>query len=176
MIIVLTIVKGRMSMKDKKRILRIVIPVIAIACSLAFIPWSILFSWISPLPQTVQSEVENAVDLGFDGIIVYVNQPDEATFYSAGWDNRENKVLADPQALFKIASTRKIYIAVAASKLIDDQTLSLDDTLADHLPEYASRIENAAEISLRQMLQHRSGIPNFTDQADYPWSKPPKSN
>jgi len=26
------------------------------------------------------------------------------------------------------------------------------------------------------MLQHRSGIPNFIDQPDYPWTNPPKDN
>ena len=31
------------------------------------------------------------------------------------------------------------------------------------------RIENADQITLRMMVQHRSGIPNFTDHPDYPW-------
>jgi D-alanyl-D-alanine carboxypeptidase len=50
-----------------------------------------------------------------------------SVYYSAGWKNRENKVLADPHVLFKIASIRKLYIAVAATKLINKQSLSLDD-------------------------------------------------
>jgi CubicO group peptidase (beta-lactamase class C family) len=36
------------------------------------------------------------------------------------------------------------------------------------------RIENADKITLRLMLQHRSGIPNFVDHPDY-WTNPPKN-
>ncbi len=151
-------------------------PIVGIVCMIVFIPWGILWTWISPLPDTVQIEVENAINHGLDGIIVCVNQSKKTTFYSAGWKDRENKVPADPHALFKIASISKLYIAVAATKLIDNQILSLDDTLADLLPELVGKIENAEQITLRLMLQHRSGIPNFTDDPDYPWSNPHKDN
>ena len=163
-------------MKRKKLILKITLPIVAIICTIVFTPWGILQAWTSPLPDTVQIEVENAIDRGLDGIIVYINQAKETTFYSAGWKNRENKAPADPQALFKIASISKLYIAVAATKLINKQSLTLDDTLADLIPELVGRIDNADKITLRLMLQHRSGIPNFTDHPDYPWSNPPEHN
>jgi len=164
-------------MKSKKRILKIIIPIVVITCTLVFVPWGILKSWIAPLPNTVQEQVNDAINHGHDGIIVYVGQSTkEPAFYSAGWKNRENKVLADPHSLFKIASISKLYIAVAATKLINKQSLSLDDTLADLLPKLVGRIENADKITLRLMLQHRSGIPNFIDQPNYPWTNPPKDN
>ena len=53
--------------------------------------------------------------------------------------------------------------------LVNDGRLSLDDTLADLLPDLADRIEYADQITLRMMVQHRSGIPNFTDNPDYRW-------
>lgn len=40
---------------------------------------------------------------------------------------------------------------------------SFDKSLSDYLPELKGRIENADEITLKMMIQHRSGIPNFTD-------------
>lgn len=100
----------------------------------------------------------------------------EPELYAAGWKNRENKVPADPNSLFKIASISKLYIAAASAKLISNGTLSLDKTLAEYLPELQGRIEYADKITLRMMLQHRSGIPNFMDQLDYPWASPPKTN
>ncbi len=36
------------------------------------------------------------------------------------------------------------------------------------------RIENAEKITLRLMVQHRSGIPNYTDHPGY-WENPPES-
>ncbi len=148
-------------------------PIVAIICIVVFPPWDGIWAWLAPLPDTVQEQVDGAIDHGLDGIIVYVDQSGKApALYAAGWKNRATQVPADPQALFKIASISKLYIATAAAKLVNDQSLSLDDTLADHLPELVGRIEYADQITLRMLLQHRSGIPNYTDHDDFEWSKP----
>ena len=163
-----------MAKKRVKRILRIVLIVASIS-SLWFVPWILVKAWILPLPNTVQEQLEEGIDHGFDGMIVYVDhagKPPE--FYAAGWQNREEKIPAYPQALFKIASITKLYVAVATAKLVKAERLSLDKTLADYFPELAGRIENSEEITLRMMLQHRSGIPNFVDHPDF-WIEPPES-
>ena len=153
---------------------RIVIPSIAIICTSVFTPWGIVKTLIEPLPDTVQEQVNDAVDHGLDGIIVYVDQSGKApAFYSAGWNNRENKVPADPHVLFKIASISKLYVAAATAKLVSDKVLSLDKTLAEYLPELKGRIEYADQITLRMLLQHRSGIPDWIDDPEFPWGNPP---
>jgi len=55
---------------------------------------------------------------------------------------------------------------------VNNGNLSLDDTLADHLPKLVRRIEYADQITLRMMVQHRSGIPNFTDDVAFDWFIP----
>ena len=132
--------------------------------------------FFAPLPATVQEQVDKAVEYGLVGIIVYVDQAgEEPALYAAGWNNRENRVPADPQSLFKIASISKLYIAAAAVKLVNAGVISLDDTLAARLPELSGRIQNSEAITLRMMLQHRSGIPDFVDEPGYPWADPPDS-
>lgn len=149
-------------------------PIIAIGSTVLFVPWDILWTWLAPLPDTVQEQVDSALDHGLDGIIVYVDQAGKApAFYAAGWKNKADNVPADPHALFKIASISKLYIAVAAAKLVHAERLSLDDVLADLLPHLVGRIEHADQITLRMLLQHRSGIPNFTDDPAFPWFEPP---
>lgn len=161
--------------KRIERILRIVLP-IATIISMFFVPWILVRAWLAPLPDTVQEQVNEAIGLGFDGMIVYVDQSGkEPAFYAAGWKNRENKIPADPHSLFKIASIGKLYDAVAITKLVNDKRLSLDKTLADYFPELVGRIENAEKITLRMMVQHRSGIPNLTDTANF-WTNPPENN
>jgi CubicO group peptidase (beta-lactamase class C family) len=162
-------------MKKKiKQILRILFILASIA-SLWFVPWILVKAWIMPLPDTVQEQVNKTMDYGFDGIIVYIDQAGKPPeFYAAGWHDRKNKIPAYPQALFKIASITKLYVAVATAKLVKAGRLSLDKTLSDYFPELVGRIENADKITLRMMLQHRSGIPNFVDHPDY-WIKPPKN-
>lgn len=163
-----------MKKKQVKQIFRIVFIIASIA-SLYFVPWILVKAWISPLPSTVQEQVNEAVDYGFDGVIVYVDQAGKSPgFYAAGWHDRKKKIPAYPQALFKIASITKLYVAVATTKLIKEGRLSLDGTLADYFPELVGRIENADRITLRMMVQHRSGIPNFVDHPDY-WTNPPKN-
>lgn len=161
-----------MTKKQKTLLLRIALA-IGTVVSLYFVPWIVVWAWISPLPDTVQQQVDDAIGLGFDGIIVYVQQADQAPrFYAAGWHNREAKIPADPHALFKIASISKLYHAVAITKLVHDKRLSLDGTIAEYFPELADRIEHADEITLKMMVQHRSGIPNYTATKDY-WMNPP---
>jgi Beta-lactamase class C and other penicillin binding proteins len=163
-----------MKTKQIKRILRIAF-IIASISSLYFVPWILVKAWILPLPSTVQEQLDDAIGYGFDGIIVYVDQAGKPPeFYAAGWHDRKKKIPAYPQALFKIASITKLYVAVATAKLVKAGRLSLDKTLADYFPELAGRIEYSDKITLRMMLQHRSGIPNFVDHPDF-WKKPPKS-
>lgn len=126
-------------------------------------------------PKTVQEEVEKTLDNGFDGIIVCVNQSEKSSLYSAGWNNRENLLPADAHLLFKIASISKLYIAAATTKLVAKKQLSLESTLAELIPELAGKIEYADQITLRMMLQHRSGIPEFIYEPDFPNRSPQES-
>ena len=163
--------KGQMPKRKRiVRILRIIMPIVAIISAIVIPPWDLVPPMITPLPDTVQEQVERAVDYGLDGIIVYVDQAGKApAFYAAGWKNKVTQEPADPHALFKIGSISKLYIAAAVAKLVHQGRLALDKTLADYLPELAGRIEYADQITLRMMVQHRSGIPNFTDDEAWDW-------
>jgi CubicO group peptidase (beta-lactamase class C family) len=164
-----------MPKKQTKQIIRITL-LIGTIISLFFVPWILVKTWITPLPDTVQEQVNKANGYGFDGIIVYIDQGGrDPEFYAAGWKNREKKIPADPHSLFKIASIGKLYDAVAITKLVSNKQLSLDKTLADYFPQFAGRIENADKITLRMMVQHRSGIPNLTNTPNF-WTNPPKSS
>lgn len=160
-------------MKRKTRTLIIrVILFAATIVSLYFVPWPIVKAWIVPLPDSIQKQVNKAEDYGFDGIIVCINKKgNQSEFYTSGYKNRENKTPADPNSLFKIASVSKLYNALAVAKLVNEDKLSLDKTLTDYLPELKGRIEYADKITLRMLVQHRSGIPNFTDTYMY-WAAP----
>ncbi|KAA3615001.1 MAG: class A beta-lactamase-related serine hydrolase [Calditrichaeota bacterium] len=150
--------------KEQTKLLFRMALLIGTIISMFYVPWILVWAWIIPLPETIQEEVNEAIDRGFDGIIVYVDEAGKApAFYAAGWHDRKNKIPADPKALFKIASINKLYVAVSITKLAKDKRLSLDETLANYLPELVGRIENAEKITLKMMVQHRSGIPNFTD-------------
>lgn len=142
------------------------------AISLYFVPWLLVKAWILPLPDTVQEQLDEAIGHGFDGMVVYIDQAGKTPqYFTSGWHDRESKIPAKPDALFKIASISKLYDALAVTKLVSDGRLSLDKTIADYLPELSGKIENSDKITLRLMIQHRSGIPNFTDAPNF-WATP----
>lgn len=160
-----------MKKKQSKKIFRIVL-LLGTAISLFFVPWLFVKAWLLPLPATVQEQLDEAIEHGFDGMIVYVDQAGKSPqYFASGWHNREYEIPARPDAFFKIASISKLYDAVAVTKLVSDGRLSLDKTIADYLPELEGKIENADKISLRLLIQHRSGIPNFTDAPNF-WAAP----
>lgn len=151
-------------------------PLVAVICLVVFPPWNGIRAWMAPLPNTIQEELNQAIEYGLDGIVVYVDQAGKpAATYAAGWSNKATQTPADPNVLFKIGSISKLYVAVAAAKLAGSHQLQLDETLAFYAPELKNRIENADQVTVRMMLQHRSGIPNFTDQPVYEWANPPSS-
>ncbi|MBR9923303.1 MAG: beta-lactamase family protein [Bacteroidetes bacterium] len=164
-----------MKKKKSKRIIQALL-LLGTIISLYFVPWPILKAWLPPIPDTVQEQVDKSGDYGFDGIIVYVDTAGEAPeWFTSGYKDRESKTPADPNALFKIASVDKLYNALAVAKMVRSGKLSLDKSLAAYLPELENRIEYADQISLRMMVQHRSGIPNFTDTFNY-WAEPKESD
>ena len=159
-------------MKSKLKLVIRILLFLGTVISLYFVPWPIVFAWIKPLPNNIQEQVDKAAEYGFEGIVVCVNKTgNKCEFYTSGYKNRENKIPADPNSFFKIASVGKLYDAVAVAKLVRDGKLSLDKTLSDYLPELKGRIEYADKITLRMLVMHRSGIPNFTDTYMY-WAAP----
>ena len=118
--------------------------------SMFFVPWPLLKVHVTPLPTTIQQQLDDALGYGFDGIIAYVDQQGcVPELYAAGYKDKQKRVAADPQALFKIASIGKLYDAVAIAKLVVAQRLSLDATLAEYFPELMGRIEHTDEITVR---------------------------
>ncbi|MGB0838466.1 MAG: serine hydrolase domain-containing protein [Flavobacteriaceae bacterium] len=159
--------------KPKKLVFKIIL-FTSTFISMFFVPWLLVWAWILPLPNTVQEQVDQAITHGFDGMIVYTNQGGKEGFYAGGWHDKEAQIPADPHALFKIASISKLYLAATLTKLVQEDKLDLDAPLSKYLPELQGGIENANEITLRMMVGHRSGIPNFTDSPNF-WSEPAKS-
>lgn len=163
-------------MKKKKNKLFVQIALLlGTLISLFFVPWLLLWAWIRPLPNNIQEQLDQAINYSFDGIIVYIDQANhQPKTYTSGWHNKANKTPAQPNALFKIASISKLFTAVAITKFAAKQKISLDKTVAYYLPELVGRIQNAESITLKMLVQHKSGIPNFTDTPNF-WASPTKS-
>lgn len=119
---------------------------------------------------SIDSALSYGVNSGLDGVWVYVDDGSPApTFKAAGDSDRATLAPAAPEDLFKIASISKMFIAVATTRLVAIGTIQLDDTLAFWLPELDGRVANAQSITVRHLLRHRSGVPDFDSQPGFTW-------
>ncbi|MEV4889223.1 serine hydrolase domain-containing protein [Nonomuraea sp. NPDC055795] len=71
---------------------------------------------------------------------------------------------------FYIGSQTKAMVGTVLLQLVDKGKIGLDDKLADLVPEVAADglVERAGEITVQQLIQHTSGIPDW-------WSRPGSS-
>jgi CubicO group peptidase (beta-lactamase class C family) len=76
-----------------------------------------------------------------------------------GFMNLETGTPAAANTIYKIGSNTKQFTAASILLLQEAGALSVDDSLSKHLPNFP----HAADITLRQMLTHTSGLGNFTN-------------
>lgn len=74
-----------------------------------------------------------------------------------------NEVAYPSRGRFLLYSITKTIMAVAALRLVQEGSLDLDQNLASWLPEFSP----AREFSLRQILQHTSGLPDYYGLKQY---------
>ena len=79
-----------------------------------------------------------------------------------GFGDIETKKKTDVTTKYRIASITKTYTAVLIFKAIEENKLTLEQTIENYFPT----IKNANKITIAQLLQHRSGIPNYTKTKD----------
>ncbi|MBB4633601.1 serine hydrolase domain-containing protein [Sphingosinicella soli] len=82
---------------------------------------------------------------------------------SYGSADLELNVPVTNDSIFRIGSVTKQFTAVALLKLQEEGKLSLDDTLSKYYPDFP----RAADVTLKQMLHHTSGIHSYTDDPSF---------
>jgi D-alanyl-D-alanine carboxypeptidase len=87
---------------------------------------------------------------------------------AVGYANLETRARANEAYLYGIGSITKTFIACLVERLIDEGRLSLDTKAVDILgPETLAGIPNADRSTIRQLLNHSSGIPTWEFDADW---------
>ncbi len=108
--------------------------------------------------MSILSEKDKAMGslaISKNGTVIYSNAIGYASI------NGENKILATTETKYRIGSITKMFTAVIIFQLIEENKLTLDITLDKYFPT----IPNASKINIGQLLSHRSGIHNFTDDS-----------
>jgi len=117
------------------------------------------------LTRRLDSLVEaSTTELHLAGVSVVVLQGnDTLVSRAAGYADLENGVPADLGTVYRIGSITKQFTAAAILQQVDKGAIALDDRIRKYLPECSGR---CGETTIRQLLNHTSGIKNFTDLGD----------
>jgi D-alanyl-D-alanine carboxypeptidase len=105
-----------------------------------------------------------AMDGGPPGAIAIVQRGQSREVHSFGVRNLKGDLPLRAKDHMRQASTSKAYSGAVALSLVSKDVLSLNDTIGERLPGLPPSWH---EITLRQLLQHTSGLPNFTEDPDY---------
>jgi D-alanyl-D-alanine carboxypeptidase len=107
-----------------------------------------------------QTKLDQLVQLGVPGVVVMVKDGSESATITAGVSDLEAATPMDAGATFRIASLTKPYTATVVLQLVQEGTLTLDDTVEQWLPGI---ITNGDTITIRELLHHTSGVADYFD-------------
>ena len=97
-------------------------------------------------------------EYGVPGVALGIIHDGHVTIRGFGVTNVEDSIPVNAHTVFPIASISKTFAATAIMRLVEQGKLSLDDPLSKYRPEFP----RAAEVTVRQLLNHTSGIMSYT--------------
>lgn len=120
-------------------------------------------SFSEGMQTLIEDEIENA---GIPGILIEVVTPEWTWKSAAGSSSPLTGEPANPDMRFLIASVTKSVTSIAIQKLAEEGKLDLADPIEKWLPaELMDRIPNGKEMTIRQLLDHTSGIADYDEQS-----------
>ncbi len=104
------------------------------------------------------------VKQGFNGAIL-VAQWGQIIYQNwNGWADYQNQMSINEHTAFQLASTSKPFTAVAIMQLIEKGMLGYDDVVQKFFPDFPYQ-----NVSIKLLLSHRSGLPNYLNFAPTFW-------
>ncbi len=128
----------------------------------------------SPPPKAAVAHVVDSLAADFitthgaPGISIAVVRRGD-TLVMGGWGKAdlENDVPATARTVYRIGSITKQFTSSAVMQLVEQGKVKLDDSIGTYL---ATLPNNWRGVTVRQLLNHTSGIPSYTD-IGMPWVK-----
>ena len=96
-----------------------------------------------------------SVALSYDGQNIYAK--------AIGYADVETDKKATPETKYRVGSITKMFTSSLIFMAVENGKLTLNKTIDSYFP----KIKNASKITIGNLLNHRSGIHNFTSREDY---------
>jgi D-alanyl-D-alanine carboxypeptidase len=123
---------------------------------------------LDPDPCEAQaSEFQALLDQGREeagarGAVLAITTASCGLWSGASGESTDSRPM-DPAMVLRMGSVTKTFVASTVLQLSEEGKLALDDLLADHWPAFPA----AEGVTLRQLLNHTSGIFNYTDDDEF---------
>ena len=118
----------------------------------------------------IETFLQSLIDTGgIPGITIAITN-NRDILYSKGFGvtNVDTKEKLEPKHIFHIASISKTFTATTVMQLFEKGKIDIDKPLNTYLPYFKLKDERYKNITIKQMLNHTSGMP---DVDDYEWDK-----
>jgi D-alanyl-D-alanine carboxypeptidase len=100
-------------------------------------------------------------DAGAPAVLVQAKVRGEEWSRAYGVRSLESPEPAQPSDRTHVGSVTKSFVAVSVLKLVAEGRLGLEDNVSALLPDLDSLMRPPEQITVRQLLQHRSGMPDY---------------
>jgi len=120
-------------------------------------------SSVNPNNNKYQSIINDMTSGGVVGITMSVYDAHTGLWAGAGGKaDLHNHVDMQACNISRVGSTVKMFTATTILKLMEEGKLNLDDKISSYLQgDVINKIENADQATIRQLLQHSSGMYNY---------------
>jgi CubicO group peptidase (beta-lactamase class C family) len=102
----------------------------------------------------------------FSGVLLIADKGKPVYQKAFGYKNFETKVPMTTNAIFELASVSKQFTAMTIMMLAEADKLNYDDSIDKYIPGLPY-----AGITIRHLLNHTSGLPDYQDVMDKHWDK-----
>tara|TARA_R110002110_G_scaffold33533_1_gene114726 strand:- start:44694 stop:45851 length:1158 start_codon:yes stop_codon:yes gene_type:complete len=118
-------------------------------------------SMSEPLEQKLKEQQEK---LNFPAAVVGIWIKDKGLWIGTiGNPNKETNDVITPDYHFRIGSITKTFVITALLQMVDKNKISLDDTIN----QYVENVPNGNEITIRQLANMTSGLPNYSATKEF---------
>ncbi len=107
------------------------------------------------VPSVIKAFYEKT---GMPGLSVSIRKGDSTVNYKHGYANIESRDEITEESVFRIASVSKLFTTLGILVLKEQGKLSLDDPLSKYIPDFPY----GDRVTIKNMIQHTSGIPDFS--------------
>ncbi len=151
----------------------------ALSAGMAIRPGSLFAQPATPVDTTLTAQFDAVMQAyseidRFRGAVLIAYRGETLFRNAYGIANEITGAVNTPETAYQIASLTKAFTALACVQLDELGELSLDDPITTYLPEVIHGEREGMAVTIRHLLSHTSGIPDFLDFYDVnnPFSYP----